>query len=75
MTKAWAVTPGAAAAFVLSFYLFLMGSKVGLAWVIGRSKSFLQGRAYVITMKSLGFVLCGLALFLFKEGLGLLGVL
>lgn len=75
MTKAWTLTPGAAAAFVLSFYLFLVGSKVGLAWVVGRSKSFLQGRAYVITMKGLGLVLCGLALLLFKEGLGLLGLL
>ena len=75
MAKAWALTPGAAAAFVLSFYLFLVGSKVGLAWGVGRSKSFLQGRAYVITMKGLGLVLCGLALLLFKEGLGLLGVL
>lgn len=75
MTKAWAITPGAAAAFVMSFYLFLVGSKVGFAWAVGRSKTFLKGRVYVVTMKGLGFVLCGLALLLFKEGLGLLGFL
>ncbi len=75
MTRAWSVNPGAAIAFVAGFYLFLVGSKVGLAWAVGRSKSFLQGRVYVITMKGLGLALCGLALILFKEGLSLLDFL
>jgi hypothetical protein len=45
----------------------LVGSKVGLAVIVGRSKFFLKGRVYVATMKCLGGVLCGLALLLFRE--------
>ncbi len=74
MTRAMEVNTGAAIFFVASFYLFLVGSKVGLAVLVGRSKSFLKGRVYVVTMKCLGLALCGLALLLFKEGLGLLGL-
>ncbi len=73
MTKAMAVNTGSAMAFVASFYLLLIGSKVGLALVVGQSKAFLKGRVYVFTMKCLGGALCALALILFKDGLGLLG--
>lgn len=75
MTRAMEVNAGAAICFVASFYLLLVGSKVGLALIVGRSKFFLKGRVYVATMKCLGGVLCGLALLLFREGLGLLGFL
>ncbi len=75
MTRAMAVNTGAAICFVASFYLLLVGSKVGLAVIVGRSKSFLKGRVYVVTMKCLGGGLCGLALLLFRDGLGLLGFL
>jgi len=75
MTKAMAVNTGSAMAFVISFYFLLVGSKVILALVVGQSKSFLKGRVYVYTMKCLGGALCALALILFKDGLGLLGVL
>jgi len=75
MTRAMDVNTGAAICFVASFYLLLVGSKVGLALIVGRSKFFLKGRVYVATMKCLGGVLCGLALLLFREGLFLLGLL
>ncbi len=75
MTRAVDVNTGAAICFVASFYLLLVGSKVGLALIVGRSKFFLKGRVYVATMKCLGGVLCGLALLLFREGLFLLGLL
>ena len=73
MTRAMAVTPGAAICFVAGFYILLVGSKVGLALMVGRWKFFLTGRVYVATMKCLGAVLCGLAILLFAEGLDLLG--
>lgn len=63
---------GAAAAFVISFYLLLVGSKVGLAVLTGRSKSFLKGRVYIYTIKVLGVMLCVLALVLVWEGIGLI---
>ena len=64
-----------AAAFVISFYVLLIGSKIVLAVLVGKSKTFLKGRAYIYTMKFLGLALCALAIFLFKDGLSLLGIL
>ncbi|WP_457551568.1 LysE family translocator [Desulfobacula sp.] len=65
----------AAAAFVINFYIFLIGSKIVLAVLVGRSKTFLKGNIYIYTMKLLGLALCALAVFLFKDGLSLLGIL
>ena len=64
-----------AAAFVISFYFLLIGSKIVLAILVGKSKTFLKGRIYIYTMKLLGLALCALAVFLFKDGLTLLKVL
>ncbi|WP_291347792.1 LysE family transporter [Desulfobacula sp.] len=65
----------AAAAFVISFYVLLVGTKIVLAILVGESKAFLKGRVYIYTMKFLGFALCTLAVFLFKDGFSLLGIL
>ncbi|MFO7605541.1 MAG: LysE family transporter [Desulfurivibrionaceae bacterium] len=62
-----------AAGFVLSFYAMLIGAKLGLAVLIGRSRSFLAGPIYVVIVKGLGLLLILLALALFREGLLLLG--
>ncbi len=75
VTGAMEISVWAVLAYVGGFYVFLMGSKVGLALLVGKSKTFLKGRAYRYTMKALGAVLCGLALVLFREGLILLGVM
>ncbi|MBU0972909.1 MAG: LysE family transporter [Proteobacteria bacterium] len=75
MTRAMEVNFWAALFFMTSFYLLLVGSKVCLAVIVGRSKAFLKGKIYVVTLKCLGAMLCGLALLLFKEGLVLLGFL
>jgi len=64
-----------AAGFVISFYVLLVGAKITLATLVGKSKSFLKGRIYIYTMKFLGLALCALALFLFKDGVRLLGIL
>jgi len=63
-----------AAAFVISFYFLLIGSKIVLAILVGKSKTFLKGRVYIYTMKFLGVALCVLAGFLFRDGAILLGV-
>ncbi len=75
MTRAKDLHIFAGAAFVISFYFLLVGSKVLLAVLVGKSKMFLKGRVYIYTMKFLGFALCALAAFLFKDGLSLLGIL
>lgn len=75
MTKAMNLDFTAPVAFIIAFYGFLVGSKIFLAIIVGKSKSFLSGRAYIYTMRFLGLVLCALALVLFYDGLKLLGFL
>jgi threonine/homoserine/homoserine lactone efflux protein len=64
----------AAAAFVVPFYFFLVGTKVALAVAVGRSRGFLRGRAYITVMRGLGLLLCLLALLLLRDGLKLAGL-
>jgi threonine/homoserine/homoserine lactone efflux protein len=65
----------AAAAFIIGFYTFLVGSKIFLAVLVGRSRAFLSGRVYIFTMRFLGLVLMALAFVLFRDGLKLLGLI
>jgi threonine/homoserine/homoserine lactone efflux protein len=62
-------------AFISCFYVFLVGSKILTALLVGRSKSFLGGNVYIYTMRFLGLVLCILAVALFRDGLKLLGIM
>lgn len=62
-------------AFIASFYALLVGSKILLAILVGKSKSFLVGNVYIYTMRFLGLVLCVLAFALFRDGLKLLGII
>lgn len=64
-----------AAAFIISFYVLLVGSKIVLAITVGKSKSFLTEKSYIYTMRLLGVVLFILAIFLFWDGLELLEVI
>lgn len=75
VNRAMAVSMAAAGAFIAGFYLLLIGSKVVLALVVGRSRTVIKGRAYVLTMRGLGLALCLLALVLVRDGLALLGIL
>lgn len=72
MTKAMSLNVSVPIAFILSFYLFLVGSKIALAVVIGKSRSFLRGNGYIYTLRILGLILCVLAMVLFYDGLKLL---
>lgn len=55
--------------FLFGFYLFLVGSKVFLAIVAGKSGAFLTGKGYIWTMRVLGCLLGAFALFLLKDAL------
>jgi threonine/homoserine/homoserine lactone efflux protein len=61
-------------AFIGSFYVLLVGSKIVIALLVGKSRSFLTGNAYIYTMRFLGLLLCVLAIVLFYDGLKLLGI-
>jgi len=75
MTKALSLDIYAAMAFIISFYILLVGCKVALAIIIGKYKSFLSGHIYIYLMRFLGFLLAILALVLFNDGLELLGII
>jgi threonine/homoserine/homoserine lactone efflux protein len=61
-----------AAAFLSGFYLLLVGSKVLIALLAGRSRDLLAGRPYRVVMRVLAGLLALFALLLFREGLRLL---
>ena len=73
--KAIDVNLFAAISFILSFYVLLVGSKIVLAILVGKSRSFLTGNKYIFTMRLLGVVLIIIAGFLFRDGLNMLGIL
>jgi len=59
--------------FLASFYVCIVGSKMLVALVIGRSRYFLTGAMYLWTVKFLGVLLIGFSLILFYDGLSLTG--
>ena len=75
MIKAMRQNIIAALAFIGSFYAFLVGSKILLAILVGKSKAFLVGNVYIYTMRFLGLILCVLAFTLFRYGLKLLEII
>jgi threonine/homoserine/homoserine lactone efflux protein len=74
LAKAIAQSWPVAAAFLCGFYLLLVGSKVGVALLAGRSRNLLAGRPYRVVMRVLAVLLGVFALLLFREGLKLLAV-
>lgn len=69
LAKALAASWLAAAAFLIAFYLLLVGSKVLLALAAGRSRKFLQGPMYRLIMYVLGGLLALFAVLLICDGI------
>jgi len=69
LAKAIAQSRVNAVAFLFGFYVLLVGSKVGIAVVAGRSRNLLAGRPYRITMRVLAALLVLFAVLLVREGL------
>ena len=63
-----------ASLFVGSFYVFLLGSKITVAVVVGRSRTFLSGRVTLLAMRALGFLLCLLGLVLLRDGIRMIAI-
>ncbi len=72
MIRAWPESPMTAVAFVASFYMCLVGSKIFLAALVGKTRQLLMGRAYKYLMRILGALLLIFAVLLFRDGLNLL---
>jgi threonine/homoserine/homoserine lactone efflux protein len=75
LIRAWSEGPLAAAAFLVGFYACLVGAKMLLAVIAGRSGGRLRGRGYRAVMVVLGALLLVFAVRLAGEGLRLLGIL
>ncbi|MFK5883000.1 MAG: LysE family translocator [Candidatus Izemoplasma sp.] len=58
--------------FMSGFYALLFGSKILIAILVGRSKSFLNDKVYIYTIRILGGILWIFAIVLFYDGLKLL---
>jgi threonine/homoserine/homoserine lactone efflux protein len=65
MEQSWLV----AFTFLFGFYLLLVGSKVMVALLAGRSRNLLAGRPYRVAMRILAVMLALFALLLFRQGL------
>jgi len=75
MTTAINKHPFAGAAFLGGFYACLIGAKIAVAILTGKSKSFLTGNSYRAIIRCLGLFIIILAGKLFFDGLKLLQIL
>jgi threonine/homoserine/homoserine lactone efflux protein len=73
--KAFNISLLVAMLFILGFYLFLVGSKVLVAIVVGRSRFFLKSRNYIYTVRFLGIILLVFAVFFLKDSLKFFGII
>lgn len=71
---AWTKSHLSAAAFLLSFYLCLVGSKVVIAMLTGMSRGFLSGKRHLYILRFLGAIMFLFAILLFGKGLELMGI-
>jgi len=55
--------------FMMSFYVFLIGSKVVVAFLVDRTKQFINQKFYLILMRTLGIILIVFSLTFLYEGL------
>jgi threonine/homoserine/homoserine lactone efflux protein len=67
-------SPLHAAAFLGSFFFFIVGSKALLARIVDGSRTFLKSSAYRWIMRLLGLLLIVYAVMLFKAGLTSMGL-
>ena len=70
LSRTWIETPGAAVAWVIGFYVALVGSKLTLAVLVSRTRSFMGSRVYLWINRGLGLVLLFFAVMLVKLGIG-----
>jgi threonine/homoserine/homoserine lactone efflux protein len=73
--RAGAVGAVWAVAFVIVFFAGLVGGKVVIAVVVGRSRHFISEGVYRQVTRLLGLLLLGFAALLVRDGLRLLGLL
>ena len=73
LLKAWSATPWASILWVAGFYFMLVGSKISLAILAGRTRTFLSSRGYLMINRILALLLFFFSAILIKDGVILLG--
>ena len=58
-----------ASLFIIIFYFTLVGSKIIIALITGKSKNFLSSSFYIYLIRFLGVVLLGFAVYFLRSGL------
>jgi threonine/homoserine/homoserine lactone efflux protein len=72
--RAAQVSYAGAAAFVGSFFVFIVGSKIVLALIVNKSRTFLSGPVYIYIVRALGLLLALFAFILVRDGLNFIGI-
>ncbi|BBD09419.1 lysine exporter protein LYSE/YGGA [Desulfovibrio ferrophilus] len=72
LLKGWSREPAAPFLLLAGFYLCLVGAKISVALLVGRSRNFLQGRTYTLVLRFMAAVLLLFALMFFRDGWRLL---
>ena len=62
-----------AVAFIAGLYVCLIGAKMLVAFLVGRSRAFLKSRGYVYVNRILGAVLAGFSFLFLQDGMRFLG--
>ncbi|MEA1875308.1 MAG: LysE family translocator [Bacteroidota bacterium] len=68
--KAWDLNPWAGIAYVVGFYVCIVGAKLVIAWISDKSKNVLGSKGYLWVIRILGVILIVLAVFLVRDGIG-----
>jgi len=64
----------ATALFISGFYTLLVGSNIGIALIVEKSKSFIGSKYYLYVVRALGIALILFALVFVTDGLKLMGI-
>ena len=72
IVRGWSESPAGPLAFLLAFFICLVGAKILTAWITGRSRQWLSGTVYRGILFILGVLLVVFAFLLIKQGWGLL---
>jgi len=67
--KAWNINLISVVLFIVGMYFCLVGSKILIAIIVGKSRVFLKSKNYIYTIRILGIILLIFAMIFFKDGL------
>ena len=73
LIEAFEISWMTAVAFIVGLYVCLIGAKILVAFLVGRSRKFLKSRGYVYVNRTLGVVLAGFSIFFLRDGMRFLG--